>query len=379
MNQLVRGITALTLAAATPLFADFSYKRTTQITGGSIVKMSRMMPGASKALQPTTTTVAIHGNKMADWGDREVNIIDLDAQTMTSVDLEHKTYSVITFEEFRQALDSLSKTMSQNNASAPSIDVSVKETGQQRSFAGYNAKEFLVALTMGTTVQGDHNQSASVSTNMDMNMWMAPTVAGYEEVQSFYKRMAEKMAFFGGMSMNPMMMGRPGFGQAMVKMQQEMSKLQGVPVHEVLTMRGMGMGMPGMPAMSGNAPSQDNGGNGQFEQAVSDSARNTAANEAAYQAARASGGRLGGLAGVTAGGMLGGFGRKKKQAEPPKQETATAAPAAATPAAQPAASVLMESTTDYADFSGSAVDPSKFAVPAGFKQVDHPMKKMAKN
>jgi len=100
---------------------------------------------------------------------------------------------------------------------------------------------------------------------------------------------------------------------------------------------------------------------------------------AGKDAARSAGGRFGGLAGAAAGGMLGGFGRKKKEA--PKEEAKPPAeqpPAAAKP--EPGApGTLMEMTTEMTGFSSGAVDATKFAVPAGFKEVEHDMKKAARD
>ena len=72
--------------------------------------------------------------------------------------------------------------------------------------------------------------------------------------------------------------------------------------------------------------------------------------------------RLGGLAGI------GGLGRKKPE-EPKPAEQAAPAPL------QPV--VLMEQVTEISSLAAT-VDASKFAVPTGFKQVEHEMKKLAK-
>jgi hypothetical protein len=70
-------------------------------------------------------------------------------------------------------------------------------------------------------------------------------------------------------------------------------------------------------------------------------------------------------------GGFGGFGRRKKKQEepppppPPAQENQQAAAANA--------GVLMEMVMEMNNFSTAPADSSKFNVPAGFKQVDHPM------
>jgi hypothetical protein len=61
-------------------------------------------------------------------------------------------------------------------------------------------------------------------------------------------------------------------------------------------------------------------------------------------------------------GGLGGFGRRKKQEEPPPQQTQASSQ-------QRASAILIEATTESSGFSSASVDPSKFEIPAGFKQV----------
>jgi hypothetical protein len=75
-------------------------------------------------------------------------------------------------------------------------------------------------------------------------------------------------------------------------------------------------------------------------------------------------------------GGLGGFGRfgRKKPKEEPKREEPK-------PQAQPGEgasqdSLLMEMTSEVVSYSSDPVDAAVFAIPAGFKQVEHPMKKM---
>jgi hypothetical protein len=74
-------------------------------------------------------------------------------------------------------------------------------------------------------------------------------------------------------------------------------------------------------------------------------------------------GRLGGL------GRLGRLGRKKETAgQPPAAETA--------PAAQTGEeAVLLELTGEAGGFSNAPVDPSRFEIPAGFKQVENELRK----
>ena len=76
------------------------------------------------------------------------------------------------------------------------------------------------------------------------DMWLAPNLPGYDEVRNFYTKMAQKLAFAPGMGGMAGMMGRQaGMMKGMSEMYKEASKLEGVPVLQVIRMAGMADGM----------------------------------------------------------------------------------------------------------------------------------------
>ncbi len=333
-----------------PLLADFSYQQTSKVTGGSITRMMKMIPGGGKALDPQVSTHLLQGNRMATVSANAIDVIDLDRQVMTHIDLEKKTFSNITFEEFRQAMDALARKMGQaQKPDQPAMEfrVDVKDTGETKNIDGMNTKLMKMLLAMDMK---DQKSGQTATMNMDMDMWMAGSVPGYEEVHAFMQKYAEKIGITPEMMrMSRMAVGQPGMSQGMAKLMKEAAKLQGVPVVQVTRM--MGMGGPG-----GNAPEAQM----PTGQDVGDAAASSAVSSAI--------GRIGGL------GRLGGFGRKKKEAPKEEPQPAQSTPPPA-PSGQPQQSVFMEMTSEMSAFSTAAVDASKFAVPAGFKEVEHEMKK----
>jgi hypothetical protein len=362
MNRLALCLVAAGSLSLLPLRADFTYEQTSRITGGSIVRMMKLVPGGGKALEPQKSTVIVKGNRMAHVSDTRISLIDLDKELMTEIDLEKKTYAVITFEEFRKALLAMQQKMSQQTkqGDAPNIDfkIDVKDTGAAKNIIGLDTKQMILTLAMEATDAKSGQKSQMQIVN---DMWLAKGIAGYGEVKEFYKRYAEKLAFDLNMiRMGRMAMAQPGMADGMAKMAKEASKLEGVPVVQVTRM--LGMGGPGgdMPEMPTSAD-------------MGAAAKQSAEQDAAGSAARSVGGRFGGLAGAAAGGMLGGFGRKKPK-EQPKEDAQGAPPPPPPPAAPKGPAAFMEMTTELAAFSMGA-DTSKFAVPAGFKEVEHDMKK----
>lgn len=89
--------------------ADFSYEQTTKITGGMMANMMKFAGAFSKqAREPIQMTISVKGDRMSTASAHRLSIIDLAAETMTDVDLDKKTYAVITFAEFSKALQKMS-------------------------------------------------------------------------------------------------------------------------------------------------------------------------------------------------------------------------------------------------------------------------------
>jgi hypothetical protein len=334
----------LTLAGVANLSADFSYEQTTTITGGAMAGMMRTF--SKQAREPIKTTIAVKGDRMTTTTMNTGQVIDLDKETITHIDFQKKTYSVLTFAQFAEQLNQMSKGRGERGQEGGEMTFkpSVKETGQKRTVAGLDAHQVILTVEM----QGTDKKTGSQSTFMALtsDMWVAANVAGYDEVRNFYKRMMAKMNWSPNMSS----MMAPGSAKGMAEMYKQMSQLDGVPVYSVTKM--------------GGQPGADAAGAGAEPTPQKPQDQNADADKSS------SGGALGKLAGGRLGG-LGGFGRKKKQDDQP---------AAADSSAQggqglAGSASLMELTTEMSGFSSNPVDPSKFEVPAGFKQVESDLRK----
>jgi hypothetical protein len=189
---------------------------------------------------------------------------------------------------------------------------------------------------MQATDQKSGQQGSMV---ISSDIWLAPSVAGYQEVRAFYTRMGEKLAFNPG---GGMFASSPEASKNMGELYKEIGKLDGIPVLQTIS-----MGVPGQPG-SGDASAQPGSGGQQQQQQ--------------QPAARPS---LGGALGGALGGKFG-LGRKKQQddqastGQQSQQQQGGGNPGS-----------LMEATTEMSGFSSDPVDESAFAVPAGFKKVEN--------
>jgi len=341
MNVYIR--TAILMAAPLVLLkADFSYDQTSKVTGGAMVSMMRVAGAfskdAKKANEPTTSNIAVKGNRMVNRTAGTAQIIDLDAQTITRVNFEAKTYSVLTFEQMKKALDDAAQKMREHQKDQADIqfEVSLKDTGAKKTIAGMDAHEVVMTLKMKAS---DEKSGAHGGMDVVTDMWIAPNVPGYDEVRAFYKKMGEKLNWTPGG--NPMMAGRPDMAKAMAEMYKEGSKMDGMPVYEVVKMGGSVEGMqPGAPPASPEQP--------------------------AAQAQQEQPSSIGGALGGALAGRFG-LGRKKK---PQTDDSQAAAAQPQQAQASGGSASLMEMTIEMSNFSSAAVDGAKFDVPAGFSKVE---------
>jgi hypothetical protein len=398
----IRTLAALTviLLGNRFIYADASYQETTQVTGGSMVdslkSVSFLSKSMSNAFAPMTTITMVHGNQKAVVGKDYTEITDLDRETITHIDTLHKTYTVVTFAQMRQAFANMPKQMEQAQEQAKeaqaqqaaqqpktdlktSFDVSAKNTGVTKEVNGLTAQEQVVTMQMHIT---DPNAPPTEAVNsmtyvITTDAWIAPDPPEVKEIQDFDMRMGQKLmagvdmsAWKAQMGQNAGMAqlfgGKPGSAEAMAQMGKELAKLKGTRVMEVTRMGGSGTG-PGAAqntAQAAPAAAAPNDSGSVAGQVATDTAAQTAAGEAS---------RMGVLGSALGSSALGAFHRKKAATPPP-----AAAPAATTTTATAdgtqttTSAVLMETTTQKSNFSQETVPSTAFVVPAGFKKVESP-------
>jgi hypothetical protein len=330
------------------VLADFSYQESTQMTGGAVYNMLKIGgPLTRGARAARISTVAVKGDRMAMTDKDSSTIIDLAAETITEVNLEKKTYTVATFEQIKQAMEKALADAKKNEAKRnkekqdSNVDmkfkVNAKATGQTKTIEGMNAKELIVTMQLEAK---DKDSGQSGATTIINDAWMA-NVKGYDEVKAFHIKMGQKLAGMFDPSQMQMMATQPEMVQGLAQAAKEMAKVDGVPVSSVMK---MGAGDPEELAKAGDKKEDDKD--------------------------KPKAGAVVGNAAASA--VAGRFGIGRKPAEEKKEDKK------ADDKSAPQAALLVEMTTQLSQFSTSAIDASRFAVPAGFKQVDSDIAKRAK-
>ena len=369
-----------------PAYADASYQETVQVTGGSLVDAFKKLPFMPKSmkqmLEPIVSRKAVHGNQLVSISSSTAEIIDLDQETLTQINNQQKTYSVVTFAQMRQAFKNAPKKLEEAQAKAreqqpatpgdqanppPQVkvtfEINVADTGATKPINGVTAKEQIMTMKAHVTDANPPQDKPpqTVTYTMITDVWTAPEPPEMREIDEFYVRYGKKLMqgvdaaalmkamqpAVNGSALSTLFASQPGAGPAaqdmMQKMATEMQKIKGTRILEVTRMGGETMAPPAAADVTPPPPSNDS-------------------TAAAGQPSTAS--KLGAFGSMLGKSMLGGL---RGNSVPAAQ------PAPPPDAAQSTNTVLYESTSQKSDFSRETVSATLFQLPAGFKQVDSPM------
>jgi hypothetical protein len=338
-----------------PARADFKYTETSKITGGAM-KGAMKFAGvfskqASQAMQPIVTTHYVKGNSLrTDNPDGKIQIIDIEGRRIIDIDTQKHTYSVITFEQMKAAIQNAQqqaqKKMDQDpkakNAKA-NVNVKFKVTPGTgtREILGQTTNESKVEIEMEMQAQaqdaaqpGQPSGPVSGTIVTTMDMWVAPSVAGYQELAKFYVQMSKDLDWVPPSNIHV----DPRASQSLNELQKNSANLKGFPLLQYMTMT-----MAGQQDSSGSAAQKSNGSASSSSSSNSDSTPTS-------------------LSGAMTKGLGGMFGKKKKQEDTPDQ-SAQNPPPPSTPGS------LMEMTIEVNSYSDSRLESSLFEVPAGYTLV----------
>ena len=387
-------------------YADASYEKSTQITGGQFVDMLKNVPMISRQMrsltEPKSEITMVHGNQKAVVSRDSTEITDLDKQIIIRIDNTKKTYSVMTFAEMRKLMAEMPQKMAQmqqqmkdaqaraaqqpGESMPPNLQfnftTSVTDPGVSKVVNGQNAAEKI--LTMKMAVTDSNNPGTNVAYTLTTEIWTTPDMpAEMKEVQEFDLRFAKalmagmdmeafkNMAANSNAAMAQLFGGKPGAAEAFAQMQKELAKITGTRILEIQRMGGTGTGIAATAPDSGtngsSTPPPASGGS-VAGQVATDTTKSTVAGES---------GRLGVPGSALGGALMNAWGRHKAKQAAPAPAPAPAATTNTAPAAPATVDVtLMEMTTQTNHFSREAIPSSVYEIPAGFKQVPSPMEQM---
>ena len=327
-------IAAAVVATSSPLGADVQTQEKTHVQfAGPLGHMVNMF-GGKAARQGVVQTVAVKGDRMMTTNDKTAELIDMAEEKVYHIDLDGKSYTVLTFAEMRQKMQEAQDKAKEHMASAKehqekekptepqkkmAVEVSTKETGQTKTVNGFDCKEVVTVVTMhedGKTIE----QSGGMV--MTTDAWVTKPIPAMKEVMAFRRRYFEKLSGMdpaaAAAEMAQAMAMYPQMKELMGRTRVEGAKVDGTPISTLMTID--------------TVPSPE-----EKKQQQADSSASSDAG--------------GGLGGMLARKMM-----KKKAADD-----------SAAGGADTGRSSLMSSTLEVLSVS-TTVSPDAVSIPAGFKQ-----------
>jgi hypothetical protein len=337
--------------------ADFKYSEKSQITGGALVSMAKMAGVFSKdarhSVDPTTRTVAVKGGKMrTEESDGKIQIIDLDGRRFINIDPASQTYTIMTFDDMKKAMEQkqaeMQAKMKEEQAKHPSANEQAnmkitpkfesKETGATKDIMGVPTKELKATMEMVMESTDPKTQGQQLSTVIHSDQWIAPDVPGYHEIRDFYMKMAKEMDWIPGQVMGTMASSNIQVSMAEMK-KSSLAHISGMPMLTYTSMTMAGTGGDANAAAAQQPPPQ------QPQSQPQDNSIPTTPSAAVMKG-------LGGM-----------FGHKKdKSADSGSGSSAPAANPASTPGS------MMDVQSEVTAYSSNPLDASLFGPPAGYTQ-----------
>ena len=181
----------IALAAATT-YADVKTRdRTTVKFEGMLGRMFNLFGGG----KPAEGTTAVKGTRKATLRDSTGQIVDLSEEKVYDLDMKKKTYTVTTFDELRRRMreaQEQAKKQAEKEEGKPQeaqkptkeleIDFDVKDTGQRKQIAGYDAHETIVTITVREKGMTLEQSGGLVLTN---DIWLGPKIPQLKEISDF--------------------------------------------------------------------------------------------------------------------------------------------------------------------------------------------------
>jgi hypothetical protein len=233
----------LALATA-PVLADVKTKDKSQFKLEGMLGRFVGFVGGKAAKEGVVGTSAVKGNRKATLNDMTGQIVDLSEEKVYDLDIKHKTYTVTTFDELRRRMreeedrakqeadkDQPGERQPEKPAKELEFDYDVKETGQKKQIAGYDTHEAVITVTVREKGKTLEEGGGMVMTT---NSWLGPEIPEMKELTDFDIRYAKQLAGPEAVAQMQQLAVAlatfPMMKNAITKMQQEGSKLQGSPL-----------------------------------------------------------------------------------------------------------------------------------------------------
>lgn len=333
------------LALPSGLLADVTWEQSVTIVRGSGSRLLRGISGASIG-SAINSRVYIHGERMVRSAGKLDELFDLEHGTVTQIRHDKKTYSVLTFDQYRAALHLPAPGVRKPDApatGASKFDSRVDETHRTKKVSGVELTQVLVNVTQDLS---DTPTPDGQPMEFTMDAWIASDSGGTDEYSEFNKRLIEKLGTSADLSQFPEGM-TPALRQGMIRLLEESQQLNGVLIEQSTNVTG--------PSGAG------------FESGAPGSKRDLG-KQAKTGAAKVGHG-VGSVFGRVVGGVIS-SGPGGNVPTPDKAPIPTGGQSGDAPRTRGESGDLLEMAVSTRNFSNSAIDESRFAVPSDYQKAE---------
>jgi hypothetical protein len=238
------------------LSAEVKTRDKTQLKLEGMLGRVAGMFGGKAAREGVETTNAVKGSRKIEIGDTTGRIIDLTEEKVYDLDMKKKTYEVTTFEEIRRRLKEAQERAQKDaqkeeggeqpdqQAEKPAkeyeVDFDVKETGQQRTIAGHQARQVISIVTVREKGRPLEDGGGAVLT---VDSWLGPDLPALKELADFDMRYAKAInpdaPTLSAEQLAAVVALYPMLKTASERLQKEGSKLRGTPLATTTTFEGV--------------------------------------------------------------------------------------------------------------------------------------------
>jgi hypothetical protein len=258
MNRGFKCVLTVILALMTTvaLSAEVKTRDKSQLKLEGMLGRVAGMLGGKAAREGVETTNAVKGNRKIEIGDTTGRIIDLKEEKVYDLDMRKKTYEVTTFDEMRRRLkeaqerarkDAQKEEGRDQPAQQPEkpekeyeVDFDVKETGQQRTIAGHQARQVISTVTVREKGRTLDEGGGAVLT---VDSWLGPELPALKELAEFDLRYAKAISpdapTLSAEELAAVLALYPMLRTANERLQKEGSKLRGTPLATTTTFEGV--------------------------------------------------------------------------------------------------------------------------------------------
>ena len=221
--------------------------------------LGRMMGmfGGKAVKEGVVSTSAVKGDRMVTLNDTTGRIVDLAEEKVYELDLKKKSYTVVTFAELRQQLKEAQEKAQRDaekaakeeagkekekakepDQKAPEMDVEfdVKETGERKAIAGYDAREVVMTITVHEKGRTIEDRGGLIVAS---DMWLGPEIPAMRELAEFqlryWKAIAPEAPGMSPEQLATVVAMYPLVKQAMDRLNREQVNMKGTPLLTVTT------------------------------------------------------------------------------------------------------------------------------------------------